>query len=71
MAKISDEQIARMKVEMQELKAKVRALQEKKKKKPNLFSKLEEMQLKEYITIYNNMIARARTLKIPLRKPGE
>ena len=71
MAKVSEEQIARMKEELQSLKAKVRGLQEKKKKNPNLFSKLEDMQLKNYITLYNNLIAHARTLKIPLRKPGE
>ncbi len=71
MAKISDAEIAKMKEEMKELKAKVLAMKEKKRKNPNLFTHLEDMQLQNYVKMYNNMIARARTLKIPLHKPGE
>ncbi len=69
MPKVSQEEIEKMKAEMKSLKSKITAMQERKAKTPNLFSKLDDLQMQNLIKMYNSKVAKARILKIPLWRP--
>lgn len=55
-----DMQVSKLRGELNSLKAKIDSLKDKKAKNPTLFTKIEQMQLTNFINSYNELVAKIK-----------
>lgn len=55
-----DMQVSKLRGELNSLKSKIDSLKDKKAKNPTLFTKIEQMQLTNFINSYNELVAKIK-----------